>query len=70
LSKFTTDQPAKATLFVLTIGSLPVIFSNIEGLLGKDEETEIGASCSAMEVCFSSEVGRSMFDVRRSFSRP
>jgi uncharacterized iron-regulated protein len=32
----------------------------------KDEETEIGVECSAMEVCFSFDVGRSMFDVGRS----
>jgi hypothetical protein len=41
--------------------------SNIECLMGKNEEKEIGAPCSAMEVCFSFEVGRSMFDVQRSF---
>jgi hypothetical protein len=34
----------------------------------KDKETEIGAPSSAMEFCLSFEVGRSMFDVRRSFS--
>jgi hypothetical protein len=32
----------------------------------KDEETGIGAKFSAMEVCFSFEVGRSMFNVRCS----
>jgi hypothetical protein len=36
--------------------------------MGKEEETEIGVPCSAREVCFSFEVGRSMFDVRRSFN--
>jgi hypothetical protein len=35
--------------------------------MGKDEETEIGIPCSAMEVCFSFDVGRSMFNVGRSF---
>jgi hypothetical protein len=36
--------------------------------MGKDEEKRIGTPCSTREVCFSFEVGRSMFDVRRSFS--
>jgi hypothetical protein len=44
--------------------------SNIEGLMGNAEETEIAAPCSTMEVCFSFEVGRSMFNVRRSFGVP
>jgi hypothetical protein len=39
---------------------------NIDGLMEKDEETEKGDPCSAMKVCFSFEVGRSMFYVRRS----
>ena len=39
---------------------------NIEGLMGKDEEKRIGIPCLTREVCFSFEVGRSMFDVRRS----
>jgi hypothetical protein len=55
MNKFTTVQPPKATLFVLTIVRLPVIFFTIEGL---------------MEACFSFDVGRSMLDVRRSFIRP
>jgi hypothetical protein len=42
---------------------------NIECLMGKDEETGIGVPCSAIAVCFSFEVGRSMFDVRRSLNR-
>jgi hypothetical protein len=33
----------------------------------KDEAEEIGALCLAMGVCFSFEIGRSMFDVGRSF---
>jgi hypothetical protein len=35
--------------------------------MGNDEKAEIGAPCSAMEVCFLFDVGRSMFDVGRSF---
>jgi hypothetical protein len=70
LSKLITVQPPKATLFVLTIDSIPVIFFSIEGLMGKEEETEIGAPRSAREACSSFDVGRSMFDVGRSFSRP
>jgi hypothetical protein len=31
--------------------------------MGKDEETEIGVPRSATAVCFSFDVGRSMFDV-------
>jgi hypothetical protein len=27
----------------------------------KNEKTEIGASCSAIEFCFSLKIGRSMF---------
>ena len=34
--------------------------------MGKDEETEIGVECSVFVVCFSFDVGRSMFDVRVS----
>ena len=34
--------------------------------MGKDEETEIGVECWVLEVSFSFDVGRSMFDVRRS----
>ena len=34
--------------------------------MGKDEETEIGVECSVSNVYFSFDVGRSMFDVRRS----
>jgi hypothetical protein len=34
--------------------------------MGKDEETEIGVECSVLKVSFSFDVGRSMFDVRRS----
>jgi hypothetical protein len=34
--------------------------------MGKDEEIEIGVECSVLEVSFSFDVGRSMFDVRRS----
>jgi hypothetical protein len=33
----------------------------------KDEETETGIECSVMEVCFSFDVERWTFDVRRSF---
>jgi hypothetical protein len=40
--------------------------SNIECLMGKDEETEIGVECSILDFCFSFDVGRSMFDVGRS----
>jgi hypothetical protein len=40
--------------------------SNIECLMEKDEATGIGAKFSAVEVCFSFEVGRSMFNVRCS----
>jgi len=42
--------------------------SNIECLMGREEETETGVPGSALEVCFSFEVGRSMFNVRRSFN--
>ncbi len=41
--------------------------SNIECSMGKDEKAKIRVPCSAKEVCFSFEVGRWMFDVRRSF---
>jgi hypothetical protein len=34
--------------------------------MGKDEETEIGVKCSVFDIRFSFDVGRSMFDVRRS----
>jgi hypothetical protein len=34
--------------------------------MGKDEETEIGVECSILDIPFSFDVGRSMFDVRRS----
>jgi hypothetical protein len=34
--------------------------------MGKDEETEKGVECSILDVCFSFDVGRSMFDVGRS----
>ena len=34
--------------------------------MGKDEETEISVECSVLDVCFSFDVGRSMFDVGRS----
>jgi len=34
--------------------------------MGKDEETEIGVECSVLEVNFSFDVGRSMFDVHLS----
>ena len=30
------------------------------------EETEIAVECSVLDICFSIDVGRSMFDVRRS----
>ena len=40
--------------------------SNIECLMGKDEEMGIDAKFSEIEVCFSFEVGRSMFNVRCS----
>ncbi len=30
------------------------------------EETEIAVECSVLDICFSFDVGRSMFDVRRS----
>jgi len=36
--------------------------------MGREEETETGVPGSALEVCFSFEVGRSMFNVRRSFN--
>ncbi len=39
---------------------------NIEFLMEKDEETEIAVECSLWVVCFSFDVGRSMFDVGRS----
>jgi len=32
----------------------------------KDEETEIAVEFSVLDICFSFDVGRSMFDVRRS----
>ncbi len=32
----------------------------------KDEETEIAVECSVLDIRFSFDVGRSMFDVRRS----
>jgi len=41
--------------------------SNIECLMKRDEETEIGVPRSVIEVCLSFDVGRSMFDVRCSF---
>jgi len=31
-----------------------------------EKETEIGIECSVLNVCFSFDVGRSMFDVGRS----
>jgi hypothetical protein len=34
--------------------------------MGKDEETEKGVECSVLDVCFSFDVGRWTFDVRRS----
>jgi len=34
--------------------------------MGKDEETEIAVEFSVLDICFSFDVGRSMFDVRRS----
>ena len=34
--------------------------------MGKDEETETAFECSALDIRFSFDVGRSMFDVRRS----
>ena len=34
--------------------------------MGKDEETEICVEWSVLDVCSSFDVGRSMFDVRRS----
>jgi hypothetical protein len=34
----------------------------------KDKKTETGVPCSTVKVCFSLEVGRSMFNVRRSFN--
>ena len=40
--------------------------SNTECLMGKDEETEIAVKCSVLDACFSFDVGRSMFHVRRS----
>jgi len=33
----------------------------------KDEETEIAVECSVLDIRFSFDVGRSMFDVRCSF---
>ena len=38
--------------------------------MGKDEETEIAVECSLLDVCFSFDVGRSMFDVGRSSFKP
>jgi hypothetical protein len=45
--------------------------SNIECLMGKDEETVIGSPCSAMGVFFDSRLGvrSSMFDVHFQASR-
>ncbi len=34
--------------------------------MGKYEETDTGVECSVLDVCFSFDVGRSMFDVRHS----
>jgi hypothetical protein len=34
--------------------------------MGKDEETEIDVECPVLDVCFSFDVGRWMFDVRLS----
>jgi len=34
--------------------------------MGKDEEIEIAVVCSVLDICFSFDVGRSMFDVGRS----
>ncbi len=34
--------------------------------MGKDEETEIAVECSVLDIRFSFDVERSMFDVRRS----
>ncbi len=34
--------------------------------MGKDEETDIAVECSVLDIGFSFDVGRSMFDVRRS----
>jgi hypothetical protein len=34
--------------------------------MGKDEDRETGAECPVLDVCFSFDVGRSTFDVRRS----
>ncbi len=34
--------------------------------MGKDEETEIDVECSVLDVCFSFDVGCSMFDVHLS----
>jgi len=34
--------------------------------MGKDEETEIAVDCSVLDIRFSFDVGRSMFDVHFS----
>jgi hypothetical protein len=34
--------------------------------MGKDEETEITVECSVLDICFSFDFGRSMFNVGRS----
>jgi hypothetical protein len=34
--------------------------------MGREEETRIGAPCSAIGICFSFKIGRSMFDVQCS----
>ena len=34
--------------------------------MGKEEKTEIAIECSVLDIRFSFDVGRSMFDVRRS----
>ncbi len=39
---------------------------NTECLMEKDEETEVAVNCSLLAVCFSFDVGRSMFDVHLS----
>jgi hypothetical protein len=40
--------------------------SNVERRMEKDEEPGIGDLCSVLDVCFSFDVERSMFDVGRS----
>jgi len=37
--------------------------SNIERRMGKEEETEIAVECSVLDIRFSFDVERSMFDV-------